>query len=75
MPVWLEAAAWGLLAGGALVLGALVAWFVRVPQKVVAGVMAFGATFVDRGRWPDLTPRQRAILESPNARYAGRETA
>jgi ZIP family zinc transporter len=34
---------WGLLAGGALVVGALVAWFVRVPQKVVAGVMAFGA--------------------------------
>ncbi|QGQ18476.1 ZIP family zinc transporter [Cellulomonas sp. JZ18] len=43
MPVWLEAGLWGLVAGGALVLGALVAWFVRVPQKVVAGVMAFGA--------------------------------
>jgi hypothetical protein len=43
--------------------------------KYDPGVMAFGATFVDRGRWPDLTPRQRAILESPNARYAGRETA
>lgn len=43
MPVWVEAGLWGLVAGGALVLGALVAWFVRVPQKVVAGVMAFGA--------------------------------
>jgi ZIP family zinc transporter len=43
VPVWLEAGAWGLLAGGALVLGALVAWFVRVPQRVVALVMAFGA--------------------------------
>ncbi|WP_309134965.1 ZIP family zinc transporter [Cellulomonas sp.] len=43
MPVWVEAGLWGLAAGGALVLGALVAWFVRVPQKVVAGVMAFGA--------------------------------
>jgi ZIP family zinc transporter len=43
MPVWLEAGAWGLLAGGALVLGALVAWFVRVPQAVVAAVMAFGS--------------------------------
>jgi ZIP family zinc transporter len=43
MPVWLEAGAWGLLAGGALVLGALIAWFVHVPQRVVAGVMAFGA--------------------------------
>lgn len=43
MPVWLEAGGWGLVAGGALVLGALVAWFVPVPQRVVAGVMAFGA--------------------------------
>jgi ZIP family zinc transporter len=43
MPVWLEAGAWGLVAGGALVVGALVSWFVRVPQHVVALVMAFGA--------------------------------
>ncbi|KRF13811.1 ZIP family zinc transporter [Nocardioides sp. Soil797] len=43
MPIWLQAGLWGLLAGGALVLGALVAWFVKVPRPVVAGVMAFGA--------------------------------
>jgi ZIP family zinc transporter len=43
MPIWLEAGAWGLLAGGALVVGALVAWFVRVPRAVVASVMAFGS--------------------------------
>jgi ZIP family zinc transporter len=43
MPIWLEAGAWGLLAGGALVVGALIAWFVRVPQPVVASVMAFGS--------------------------------
>ena len=43
MPVWLQAGGWGVLAGGALVLGALVAWFVAVPQRVVASVMAFGA--------------------------------
>lgn len=43
MPIWLEAGAWGLLAGGALVLGALIAWLVRVPQPVVATVMAFGS--------------------------------
>jgi ZIP family zinc transporter len=41
--VWLEAGLWGLLAGGALVLGALIAWFVRVPATVVASVMAFGS--------------------------------
>lgn len=39
----LEAGAWGLLAGGALVIGAAVAWFIRVPGRVVAGVMAFGS--------------------------------
>ena len=43
MPVWLQAGGWGLLAGGALVLGALVAWFIPVSHKVVASVMAFGA--------------------------------
>jgi ZIP family zinc transporter len=43
MPIWLEAALWGLLGGGALVLGALVAWFARVPQPVIATVMAFGS--------------------------------
>lgn len=43
MPIWLQAGLWGLLAGGALVLGAAVSWFVRVPQRVVAAVMAFGA--------------------------------
>ena len=43
MPTWLQAGLWGLLAGGALVIGAAIAWFVRVPQRVVASVMAFGA--------------------------------
>jgi ZIP family zinc transporter len=43
VPLWLQAGGWGLLAGGALVVGALIAWFVPVPQRVVASVMAFGA--------------------------------
>jgi zinc transporter, ZIP family len=43
LPEWLEAGLWGLLAGGALVLGAGVAWFLAVPRLVVAGCMAFGA--------------------------------
>lgn len=43
MPVWALAGLWGLFAGGALVIGAAVAWFVRVPQRVVATIMAFGA--------------------------------
>jgi len=43
MPVFVEAGLWGLLAGGMLLVGAVIAWLVHVPQKVVAGVMAFGA--------------------------------
>src|SRR5690349_6811175 len=43
MPLWVEAGLWGLLAGGALVVGAAVAWFVPVRRTVVAAVMAFGA--------------------------------
>ncbi|MGY1770147.1 ZIP family metal transporter [Blastococcus sp. SYSU D00813] len=43
MPEWVEAGLWGLLGGAALVLGALVAWFVRVPRGVIASVMAFGS--------------------------------
>jgi hypothetical protein len=43
--------------------------------KYDPGPYAFGAAYYDRDRWPDLTPRQRAILEAPNARYRGRPTA
>lgn len=43
MAIWLQAGLWGLLAGGALVVGALIAWFVKVPRSVIATVMAFGA--------------------------------
>jgi len=43
VPTWLEAGLWGLLGGGALVIGALIAWLTAVPPKVVASVMAFGS--------------------------------
>jgi ZIP family zinc transporter len=43
VPGWIEAGLWGLLGGAALLLGAAVAWFVRVPQAVIASVMAFGS--------------------------------
>jgi ZIP family zinc transporter len=43
MPGWATAGAWGLFGGAALVLGAAVAWFVRVPPRVIASVMAFGS--------------------------------
>lgn len=43
MTGWLEAGLWGLLGGAALVLGAGIAWAARVPKRLVALVMAFGA--------------------------------
>jgi zinc transporter, ZIP family len=39
----LQAGLWGLLAGGALVIGAAIAWFVKVPARVIAAIMAFGS--------------------------------
>ncbi|MGS2613875.1 ZIP family metal transporter [Micromonospora sp. LZ34] len=43
MPGWLEAGGWGLVAGSALLIGAAAGWFARVPQRINASVMAFGA--------------------------------
>jgi ZIP family zinc transporter len=38
-----EALFWGLVGGGALVLGAAIGYLVQVPSRVTAGVMAFGS--------------------------------
>jgi ZIP family zinc transporter len=43
VPVWLQAGWWGLFAGGALVIGAAIGYGLRVPQRVIAAVMAFGS--------------------------------
>jgi len=43
LPLWLQAGLWGLVSGGALVIGAAVGFTVRLSVKTVAGVMAFGA--------------------------------
>src|SRR5829696_3004890 len=42
MPTWAQAWFWGLVAGGALVLGAAIAYLAPVPRRIIAGVMAFG---------------------------------
>ena len=42
MPIWLQAGLWGLLAGSALLIGAAVGYLAKVPQRVIAGIMAFG---------------------------------
>jgi ZIP family zinc transporter len=43
MPQWLQAGLWGLLAGAALLVGAVIGWFIRVSPRWVSGVMAFGS--------------------------------
>ena len=43
MPLAVQAGLWGLLAGSALMLGAVIGWFASLPQRLVAGIMAFGA--------------------------------
>src|ERR671939_1596197 len=43
LPLWLMAGWWGFVAGAALILGAAVAWFVRVPRRLIAFVMSFGS--------------------------------
>ncbi|MCC2030843.1 ZIP family metal transporter [Microbacterium allomyrinae] len=40
--LWLAALS-GLIGGGTLLVGAAVAWFIDIPQRVVAGIMALGA--------------------------------
>jgi zinc transporter, ZIP family len=43
LPVWLQAGLWGWVAGSALVLGAAIGYWARVPPRLIAAVMAFGA--------------------------------
>jgi zinc transporter, ZIP family len=43
MPMWLQAGLWGLLAGAALLIGALFGWFSNVSRRWVASIMAFGS--------------------------------
>ncbi|KQS05171.1 ZIP family zinc transporter [Sphingomonas sp. Leaf357] len=39
----LEAGFWGFVGGSALILGALIAWFVSLPQRLIAAIMAIGS--------------------------------
>ncbi len=42
MSVWMQAGLWGFLGGSALVIGAVLAYLVSLPNRVTAGIMAFG---------------------------------
>ena len=43
IPVWLQAGFWGLVAGSALLIGAALGYFARIPQRLIAAIMAFGS--------------------------------
>lgn len=43
IPLWLQAFVWGGFAGFALVIGALVGYFLSVSQRIIAAIMAFGS--------------------------------
>jgi ZIP family zinc transporter len=43
VPTWLIAGFWGLISGSALVLGALIGYFAKVSEKIIAWIMGFGA--------------------------------
>src|SRR4051794_7858965 len=43
MPLWLLAGWWGLVSGSALLLGAAAGYFLGIPRRLVAAVMAFGS--------------------------------
>jgi zinc transporter, ZIP family len=42
VPLWIQAAFWGALAGSALLIGAAVGYLAHVSQRWIAAVMAFG---------------------------------
>jgi ZIP family zinc transporter len=43
MPLWAQAGFWGAVAGSALILGALCGYFLRLPKRLTAAIMAFGS--------------------------------
>ncbi|HEY9747321.1 MAG TPA: hypothetical protein V6C63_01365 [Allocoleopsis sp.] len=49
-PLWLQAGFWGLVGGSALLLGAAVGYFVKIPQRAIAAIIAFEAGALISGR-------------------------
>lgn len=43
IPMWLQAGFWGFVGGSALLLGTAIAYFLQIPQRLIAAIMAFGA--------------------------------
>lgn len=43
IPLWIQAIFWGSFTGAALIIGALIGYFLKMSQRVVGGIMAFGS--------------------------------
>jgi zinc transporter, ZIP family len=43
IPTSVQAGLWGLLAGSALMIGAAIGYFTKIPQRLIAAVMSFGS--------------------------------
>jgi ZIP family zinc transporter len=43
IPMWAQAGFWGFVAGSALLLGAAAGFWIAVPERVTAAIMAFGS--------------------------------
>ncbi len=42
-PIWIQAGFWGWLAGSALLIGASAGFYLKIPQRLIAAIMAFGS--------------------------------
>jgi ZIP family zinc transporter len=40
--IWLQSGLWGFVAGAALLIGPVLAYFVQVPQRLIPAITAFG---------------------------------
>ena len=49
MPIAIQAGFWGLLAGSALLIGAAVGYWMKLPQRLIAAIMAFGSGTLSLG--------------------------
>lgn len=43
IPMWVQAGFWGFVAGAALLLGAGAGYYLKVPERLIAAIMAFGS--------------------------------
>lgn len=42
MPIWIQAGLWGLAGASSLMIGAALAYLIKLPIRIITGIMAFG---------------------------------